>query len=74
MFGFSIYKIFFTIAVIIAVWQGFKWLKRREHMASARSRKFFNREKTNADDGFEDLVYCANCKAYVPKGSDHKCV
>ena len=74
MFGFSIYKILFTIAVIIAVWQGFKWLKRRENMTSARSRKSFNRETENADDGFEDLVCCPNCKAYVAKGSDHNCV
>ena len=30
MFGFSIMKILFTIAIVVLVWQGFKWLKRRE--------------------------------------------
>ena len=29
--------------------------------------------QVDADDGFEDLVCCPNCKAYVAKGSDHKC-
>ncbi len=72
MFGFSIYKILFTIAVIVVVWQSFKWLKRRENMMSGRSRKFFGSGTVKADDDVEDLVWCPKRKAYVPKEFDDR--
>ena len=39
MFGFSILKILFTLAVIIIVWQGFKWLNQRKRVVQERAEK-----------------------------------
>lgn len=74
MFGFSIMKILFTIAVVVAVWQGFKWLKRRETLADTRTKRALNRESKSAQDGVEEMVLCSDCGAYIAKGSDHRCI
>lgn len=73
MFGFSIMKVLFTIAVGVAVWQGFKWLKRREAVVKARAKEALNRESTPASDGVEELAPCPDCGAFIAKGSDHRC-
>ena len=73
MFGFSIMKVLFTIAIILVVWQGFKWLKRRETVAAAHDKKSLNRESTSTQDGAEEMVPCPDCGAYIAKGSDHRC-
>ncbi len=73
MFGFSIMKILFTIAVVVVVWQGFKWLKRREAVAEVRARESLNRESPSARDDVEEMVPCPDCGAYIAKGSDHRC-
>ena len=73
MFGFSIMKILFTIGVVVAVWQGFKWLKRREAVADARARENPRAESARAQAGVEEMVPCPDCGAYVAKGSGHRC-
>ena len=73
MFGFSIMKILFTIAVGVLVWQGFKWLKRREVVAEARSKRALNRESMRTNDDVEELAPCPDCGAFIPVGSDHRC-
>ena len=73
MFGFSIMKILFTIAVVVVVWQGFKWLKRREAVAEVHAKKSLNRESPSARDDIEEMVPCPDCGAYIAKGSDHRC-
>ena len=73
MFGFSIMKILFTIVVVVVVWQGFKWLKRREAMAEARAQANLNPESMQPRDGVEEMVLCPDCGAYIAKGSDHRC-
>ena len=73
MFGFSIMKILFTIAVVVVVWQGFKWLKRREAVAKVRAKESLNRESPSARDDVEELVPCPDCGAYIARGSDHRC-
>ena len=50
MFGFSIMKILFTIAIVVVVWQGFKWLKRRETVEAVNAKKSLNRESASARD------------------------
>ena len=74
MFGFSIFKIFFTIVIIVAVWQGFKWLKRREAMVNASTRDSISRESSNVNEGTEDMLLCPDCGAYVAKSSGHNCI
>ena len=73
MFGFSIIKVLFTIAIVVVVWQGFKWLKRRETVAAMNAKKSLNRESGSARDDIEELVPCPDCGAFVAKGSDHRC-
>lgn len=73
MFGFSIMKILFTIAVVVVVWQGFKWLQRRDAVASQRAREDLARESAKPDAGVEEMVPCPDCGAYVAKGSNHHC-
>ncbi len=73
MFGFSIFKIIFTIAVVVLVWQGFKWLKRRDSMLDARNQESVSRKSPNANDDFEEMLQCPDCGAFVAKGSGHTC-
>jgi len=73
MFGFSIMKVLFTIAVVIVVWQGFKWLKRRDELQSQRAQDEVERESAAARADIEDMVPCPDCGAYIAKGSNHRC-
>ena len=73
MFGFSIMKILFTIAVVVVVWQGFKWLQRRQAVESQRARDDLGGESAKPDDGIEEMVPCPDCGAYIAKGSNHRC-
>ena len=73
MFGFSIMKVIFTIAVGVVVWQGFKWLKRREAVLEARAKEALSRESTSTSAGVEELAPCPDCGAYIAKGPDHRC-
>ncbi len=65
MFGFSIQKLLFTIAIIVIVWYGFKLIgridkKRRAQVKNARKR---SRKPSSALDA-EDMVQCAHCGTY----------
>lgn len=73
MFGFSVLKILFTIAVVIIVWQGFKWLNQRKKVMLERAEKL-TREDQQSQGQAEDMVQCPDCGAYVPKGSSHSCI
>ena len=73
MFGFSIMKVLFTIAVGVLVWYGFKWMKRREIVAKARAKDALNRGSASALDGVEEMQPCPDCGAFIAKGSDHRC-
>ena len=73
MFGFSIIKVLFTVAIVIGVWQGFKWLKRRATLAEARANRSLNRDSASELDDIQEMVPCPNCGAFIAKGSDHCC-
>ncbi len=78
MFGFSLTKILFTLAVIIIVWQGYKWLGRMQtrrdaiarETARGRGRGGRATATTNAaapsSAEVEDMVECTVCGAFVP--------
>jgi len=84
MFGFSIQKFLFTIAVVMAVWYGFKWLgrmkivreKERERLrrgaragAAARSRT----EPADDPGDAEEMVECTACGAFVAVRGARSC-
>ena len=74
MFGFSITKILFTIAVIVVVWQGFKWLNRKGQLQQERTDEVGrDAGRAQAQPEVEEMVQCPDCGAYVAKGGGHKC-
>ena len=88
MFGFSIQKLLFTVAVIMAVWYGFKWLgrmkiKRDRDRArlrrdargggAARSRTESPGNSDGDPDGAEDMVECSACGAFVAGKGARSC-
>ena len=76
MFGFSLTKILFTLAVVIIVWQGYKWLGRMQTRRDAIARE--NARGTGrggraaaaaaapSPAEVEDMVECTVCGAFVP--------
>ena len=87
MFGFSIQKLLFTAAVIMAVWYGFKWLgqmkiKRDRERArlrrgakggAARSATESSCGSEGDPDGAEDMVECSACGAFVAARGARSC-
>lgn len=87
MFGFSIQKLLFTAAVIMAVWYGFKWLgqmkiKRDQERArlrrargggAARSRTESPGDSEGDPAGAEDMVECGACGAFVASRGARSC-
>ncbi len=76
MLGFSIQKLLFTAAVIVAVWYGFKWVGRmkvkRDAEAKAKLRRQASGDASGGSGGAsgatvdaEEMVECAACGAFV---------
>ena len=74
MFGFSLTKILFTVAIVIIVWQGYKWLGRMQTRRDAIARETARgggrggRAAAAAASSaeIEDMVECTICGAFVP--------
>lgn len=76
MFGFSLTKILFTVAVVIIVWQGYKWLGRMQTRRDAIAREGARgtgrggraaaAAATPSPAEVEDMVECTVCGAFVP--------
>jgi len=75
MFGFSVFKIIFTVVIVYVVWNAFKVFARMQDQRGDRAR--VNRKKPAppppahgpAHGGAEDMVECATCGAYVTRGT-----
>lgn len=68
MFGFSLFKIIFTIAIVVAVWQGFKYLGRLQERRDNRT-DLHDKKGDKSPPGVEDMEQCPVCSAYTPRGS-----
>ncbi|MFC1673807.1 hypothetical protein ACFL12_06625 [Pseudomonadota bacterium] len=68
MFGFSLFKIIFTIAIVVAVWQGFKYVTRLQENREKRDR-MDAKKSDKTPPGVEDMEQCPVCNAYTPRGS-----
>ncbi len=74
MFGLSLTKILFTLAVVVIVWQGYKWLgrmqTRRDAIARETARGSGRGGRATAAPPspaeFEDMVECTVCGSFVP--------
>ncbi len=76
MFGFSIQKLIFTVAIILIVWYGFKFIGRldKKRKAKIRSdRKAERSAKTKTDVTTENLVACSVCGTFVSSQGTRSC-
>ncbi len=82
MLGFSIQKLLFTVAVIAAVWYGFKWLGRMKVVREREARERLRREAENGGGGgtgtgstgaAEEMVECPACGAFVATTGAKSC-
>ncbi len=78
MFGFSLTKLLFTVAVILIVWYGFKWLGRVQAQRNAgikRKPAESGRQapKSAGAAQVEDMVECATCGSFVPARGATNC-
>ena len=76
MLGFSIQKLLFTVAVVVAVWYGFKWVGRMKKIRDREAKDRLNRERQGGggadagssgapSGGAEEMVECPVCGAFV---------
>ncbi|MCG8359257.1 MAG: hypothetical protein MI920_27140 [Kiloniellales bacterium] len=83
MFGFSIQKLLVLVAIIAAVWYGFKWIGRLDQTRKAQAKERVRsaakerarsaaRRDAETEAQAEDMVLCPVCNAYVPaRGASH---
>jgi len=79
MFGFSLTKLLFTVAAILIVWYGFRWIGR----VQARNRiEAERRMRTDSGAGaastqrrksVEDMTACPTCGDYVTANGARNC-
>ncbi|HJO74250.1 MAG TPA: hypothetical protein QGH84_03435 [Rhodospirillales bacterium] len=77
MLGFSIQKLLFTVAVVVAVWYGFKWVGRMKVIREKEAKDKLRRgaggsgggagsaDSSSATGDAEEMVECAVCGAFV---------
>lgn len=61
MFGMSFWKIVLLVAVVVAVWCGFRWFERAQKEKS----RIAARPARNREPGTQDLVACGVCGTFV---------
>ena len=69
MFGFSIFKLLALVAILAAVWYGFKWLERAGRAPGRRRRV----KRRRAAKAVEDMVECPHCSTYVAAAGARSC-
>ncbi len=62
MFGFSLSKLLFTIAVAVIVWQGYKWIGR---LRNQRDRLRSRHGSPRSGGAAENMIECPLCESYV---------
>ena len=75
MFGISLTKLLVLIAIIAAVWYGFKAIGRLEKAQKARVRveKPAPPPKSAREEGAQEMIQCPKCGSYVPSGAVMDC-
>ena len=79
MFGLlSLPKLILTVAIVMGVWYGFKWLSQRQAQIKWAAKNKRRKPKKAAysqpdEPDIEEMMPCTNCGAYVAKGSNHRC-
>lgn len=76
MFGFSLPKLIVLGVVIFAVWQGFKYLQRRQEVQDRKKHEKIRaaREETQGTaDAVEEMVRCPVCETFVAGDNPRSC-
>ncbi len=76
MFGFSLPKLLLLGIIIFAVWQGFKYLQRRQEVLDQRKHEKVRearRETQGTADPVEDMVRCEVCDSFVAAQGTNSC-
>lgn len=84
MLGISLGKLLVLIAILVAVWYGFKYIGRLQEIErgerphgkrtmSERMRKATRGKGQKSDKVVEDTEQCPVCKTYVAVGAPHDC-
>ncbi len=72
MFGFSLTKLLFTVAVIAAIWYGYKWIGRIKSMRAAGDKLGGNRPRSGPA-AVEDMIRCPVCDSFVAAPAATSC-
>lgn len=76
MFGFSLPKLLVLAGLIFAVWQGFKYLQRRQLVQDKNRHEKVRearRETQGTADPVEDMVRCKVCDSFVAGTGAESC-
>lgn len=76
MFGFSLAKLLFTVAIIVLIWYGFKWLGRVQEMQERRDKERLraqSRAGGAADSDAETMIKCPTCGTYLSASAPKSC-
>lgn len=76
MFGFSFPKLIVLGLIVFAVWQGFKYLQRRQEVQDKNRMdkvREARRDTEGSADPVEDMVRCTVCDAFVAGISPKSC-
>ena len=76
MFGFSIQKLIFTVAIVLIVWYGFKVIGRLDKKRKAQIKVGRRRKKPPSpaeDPETENMVACAVCGTFVSSRGTKSC-
>lgn len=74
MFGFSLQKLLFTIAIIVIVWYGFKLVGRIDKKRRAQLKRAKKQGSApSSAPGAEDMVPCAICGTYTAATGASSC-
>jgi uncharacterized protein len=75
MFGFSLQKLIVLVAIVVAVWYGFKFIGRLQEArkADAALRQNTAKRPGAARNDAEDMVQCPVCQAFVAARSTSSC-
>lgn len=76
MFGFSLPKLLVLAGLIFAVWQGFKYLQRRQAVQDQNRHEKVRearQETQGTPDPVEDMVRCKVCDSFVAGSGVKSC-
>lgn len=76
MFGFSLPKLILLVIIIYCVWNGFKYLQRRQEVQDQKRHEKVRearRETTGSAEPVEDMIRCKVCDAFVAGSGAKSC-